>query len=68
MISRGYIGAHCEGRLVYIGVDDRAVFDSIARPETDHRPKSQLLTKSVEQDACTVIFQHWIESVGEIKA
>lgn len=46
--------------LIYIGVADRAAFDLIDRPETDHRPKQNLLTKSVEQDGCIVTLQHWL--------
>lgn len=55
-----FVGVMEPGTLIYIGVPDRAAFDRIARPCTDHAPKN-LLTKSIDGDGICVVFQHWLE-------
>ncbi len=51
--------------LIFALVDDRAEFDKIKRPVTDPGEKpdggGHVIIKSVEQDGCTVVFQHWIK-------
>lgn len=48
--------------FVYVGVADRAQFDLIAAPCTDHGENNNghLLSKWVEGDGVRVIFQHWL--------
>jgi hypothetical protein len=65
-----YVGVWPSAFCIYIIVSDRAKFDMIARPVTDHGEKengSHVLTKSVGDElACethsTVVFQHWIKT------
>jgi hypothetical protein len=54
-----FVGVMEPGTLIYIGVPDRAAFDRIARPCTDHAPKN-LLTKTVDADGIYIVFQHWL--------
>lgn len=49
--------------LIYIGVANRAKFDSIKRSAWDSGLKpdgSHVLAKEIEQDGVAVIFQHWV--------
>lgn len=47
--------------MIYVLLDERAEFDKIARPATDHgvRPDGiHMISKTVEQDGVIVIFQY----------
>lgn len=58
---RDFVGI-CGPRLAYIGVADRAKFDSIDLAVHDHgeHANGHLLTKADHSAHVTVIFQHWI--------
>lgn len=62
--ARDFIGVSTP-RWIYIGISDRAAFDRIDRP-LDHAEQAgtQVLTKTVEQDEVSVIFQHWLEDAA----
>lgn len=69
-----YVGVLPGASTVFVIVADRAKFDSIPRPVTDHGDRSDglhVLTKTVGDHYADpelhgmVIFQHWIESDGE---
>jgi len=51
--------------LIYALVDDRAEFDKINRPATDAGENAEtgghVVFKSVVQEGCHVVFQHWIK-------
>lgn len=51
--------------LVYVGVKDRAQFDSLAVPYHDHgeNERGHVLTKCIEQDGVRVVFQYWLKSL-----
>lgn len=53
-----------DGKLIYIGLKDRAEFDRIALPCTDHGEKEtgHLLSKSLDTDSVWIIFQYWLKS------
>jgi hypothetical protein len=65
-----YVGVWPGMSFIYIIVPDRAKFDMIARPVTDHGQKedgSHVLTKSIGDSLAaeihgTVVFQHWIKT------
>lgn len=65
-----YVGVWPGFGWIYVIVPDRAKFDMIERPVTDHGEKedgSHVLTKSVGESLAsethgTVIFQHWIKT------
>lgn len=65
-----YVGVWPGAMCIYIIVPDRAKFDMIARPATDHGEKengSHVLTKSVGDILVAethgyVVFQHWIKT------
>jgi hypothetical protein len=58
---RNFVGV-VTPRWICVGVVDRAEFDKISRPASDHglRPHGHVLTKSVEQRGVIVVFQHWL--------
>lgn len=52
-------------RAVYVGLEDRAEFDKIALPATEHAPREdgeRCVSKAVKDPASgvMVIFQHWV--------
>jgi hypothetical protein len=51
------------GNLMYVILDDRATFDLIDLPVTDHGPKEHghVITKHIETGPQYVVFQHWIK-------
>jgi hypothetical protein len=65
-----YVGVWPGSIFIYIIVPDRAKFDMIARPVTDHGEKengTHVLTKSIGDSQAaethgTLVFQHWIKS------
>jgi len=55
--------------VVFIGIANREEFDRLAVPTKDHRhqvservPRRNVLTKSIEADGVTVVFQHWLNA------
>ena len=53
--------------IIYAQVDSREEFDKINRPMTDHSKReggNKVLSKTVEQDGVTVVFQHWLKDSG----
>jgi len=50
--------------IVYIGIADRAEFDSLDLPCSDHgeNDRGHVLVKSLEASGVMVIFQYWIKS------
>lgn len=53
------------GTLIYIGIADRAAFDCIKAPCTDHgeTDKGHVLSKAVDHGGLYIVFQHWIKSL-----
>ncbi|MNT93763.1 hypothetical protein D3C72_2353120 [compost metagenome] len=54
---------------MFVGIADRAEFDRLALPATDHRhqksehvPRRNVLTKSLEAEGVMVVFQHWLSA------
>jgi hypothetical protein len=58
---RDFVGIH-SGGLIYIGIKGRAEFNMIEAEagETVFDDGQHVLWKTVENDTCTVIFQHWL--------
>jgi hypothetical protein len=52
-------------RVIYVALASREAFDAIDRPVTDHLQNSRghVLTKCVEQDGVSVVFQFWLKSL-----
>lgn len=48
--------------VIYVVIDDRADFDKIDRPASEHITPGvgHCLAKTVEQAGVLVIFQHWL--------
>lgn len=60
-LDRPFVGVSLPS-LIYVGIIDRAAFDRIDRPMSDYDSGDEhVLVKRVEQDGCTVIFQHWLK-------
>jgi hypothetical protein len=51
------------GNLMYIIFEDRAAFDLIDLPMTDHglKPHGHVITKNIEHEQQYLVFQFWIE-------
>ncbi|MDY0965400.1 hypothetical protein [Massilia sp. CFBP9026] len=68
LLASDYVGPVAGGSVVYVIVGDRAKFDQIARPVTEHPagPAGRVWTKAIGDSACSedglVIFQHWPDS------
>lgn len=56
--------------LVYVGIVHRADFDKLALPQSDQGVdgEKKLLTKRMEGDGMTVIFQHWYGPTPAVQA
>jgi hypothetical protein len=67
LLASDYVGPAPGGNVVCVIVGDRAKFDQIARPMTDHPPgpAGRVLSKTIGDPTCSedglVIFQHWPE-------
>ncbi len=69
MLTSDYVGPAPGGNVVYVIVGDRAKFDQIARPMTDHstgpagmRVLSKTIgNQSVSSEDGLVIFQYWFD-------
>jgi hypothetical protein len=59
-----YINVLEGGELIYIGFADRAAFDRIALPCTDHGEKDHghVLTKSLDAGGIYIVFQYFLKS------
>lgn len=72
LLACDYVGPVPGSNVVYVIVGDRAKFDQIDRPMTDHftRPTGmRVLSKSVgnpsaSSDEGLVIFQYWLDGAG----
>ncbi len=51
-----FIGVH-EGNLVYVLIDDRATFDAIDLPNTEH--DNGCISKVQDTGALHIVFQFW---------
>lgn len=62
-MSSDYVGVHEPGNLVYVLIEDRAKFDLIALPKTDHREHGgkAVLSKNMDHGGVRLVFQHWIK-------
>jgi hypothetical protein len=53
------------GNLMYVIFEERAAFDLIDLPMTDHGPKpdghGHVLSKNIDHDGQYIVFQYWIE-------
>jgi hypothetical protein len=60
--SNAFVLVHRGGNLTYVILEDRAAFDSIDLPVTDHgpKPKGHVLTKNIDGPQY-VVFQFWID-------
>jgi hypothetical protein len=56
----GVVGPH----VIYVGIADRAQFDKIAAPCSDHgeNDDGHVLVKSVQGYGVMVVFQYWLKS------
>lgn len=51
-------------KTIYVLMKSRSEFDQIALEERDHRKLAggnAVLTKAIDKDGVTVIFQYWLE-------
>lgn len=53
---------------IYVIIDDRAAFDLLDLPMTDHGPKptGHVLSKVIDGACWYIIFQHWIKHAAEL--
>lgn len=51
------------GKTIYVGVPERADFDRIDMPCSDHGETGdgQLLSKSIAEHGVLVLFQYWVK-------
>ena len=64
--SQAFVTVHKDEKghnLMYVIFEDRAAFDLLNLPLTDHGPKphGHVITKNVEHDNQYIVFQYWIE-------
>lgn len=64
--SKTFVTVHkdAEGRnLMYVILEDRAAFDLLNLPSTDHGPKphGRVITKTIDHENQYIVFQYWME-------